>query len=126
LHKPIAMDDGVRFAIREGGKTVGSGVVTKIVEYARPSGSSSLGYLMVHMELCDEVWFLLRETSGFGDFVGGGRNPVPMSPDEIEGILQTMERFEGEAQAVGRLQEGRPGEDQVRALRELRRRPSTR
>jgi elongation factor Tu len=32
LHKPIAMDDGVRFAIREGGKTVGSGVVTKIVE----------------------------------------------------------------------------------------------
>ncbi|WP_425395087.1 elongation factor Tu [Aeoliella sp.] len=32
LSKPIAMDDGVRFAIREGGKTVGSGVVTKIVE----------------------------------------------------------------------------------------------
>ena len=29
---PIAMDDGVRFAIREGGKTVGSGVVTKILE----------------------------------------------------------------------------------------------
>jgi elongation factor Tu len=32
LSKPIAMDDGVRFAIREGGKTVGSGVVTKVVE----------------------------------------------------------------------------------------------
>ncbi len=32
LHKPIAMDDGVRFAIREGGRTVGSGVVTKIEE----------------------------------------------------------------------------------------------
>ncbi len=31
LQKPIAMDDGVRFAIREGGKTVGSGVVTKIL-----------------------------------------------------------------------------------------------
>jgi elongation factor Tu len=31
LQKPIAMDDGVRFAIREGGKTVGSGVVTKII-----------------------------------------------------------------------------------------------
>jgi translation elongation factor EF-Tu-like GTPase len=26
------MDDGVRFAIREGGKTVGSGVVTKILD----------------------------------------------------------------------------------------------
>jgi elongation factor Tu len=32
LINPIAMDDGVRFAIREGGKTVGSGVVTKILE----------------------------------------------------------------------------------------------
>ena len=32
LHKPIAMDDGDRFAIREGGRTVGSGVVTKVVE----------------------------------------------------------------------------------------------
>jgi elongation factor Tu len=30
LMTPIAMDDGVRFAIREGGRTVGSGVVTKI------------------------------------------------------------------------------------------------
>lgn len=32
LIAPIAMSDGVRFAIREGGRTVGSGVVTKIVE----------------------------------------------------------------------------------------------
>lgn len=32
LHKPIAMGDGVRFAIREGGRTVGSGVVTKVIE----------------------------------------------------------------------------------------------
>ncbi|MAM60078.1 MAG: elongation factor Tu, partial [Maritimibacter sp.] len=29
---PIAMEDGLRFAIREGGRTVGSGVVSKIVE----------------------------------------------------------------------------------------------
>jgi len=32
LQKTVAIDDGVRFAIREGGKTVGSGVVTKIIE----------------------------------------------------------------------------------------------
>ena len=32
LGKPIAMDAGSRFAIREGGRTVGSGVVTEIVE----------------------------------------------------------------------------------------------
>ncbi|MEQ9695034.1 hypothetical protein, partial [Shimia sp. SDUM112013] len=29
---PIAMEQGLRFAIREGGRTVGSGVVSKIVE----------------------------------------------------------------------------------------------
>jgi elongation factor Tu len=32
LIAPIAMDDGLRFAIREGGRTVGAGVVSKIVE----------------------------------------------------------------------------------------------
>ena len=33
LIAPIAMEDGLRFAIREGGRTVGAGVVTKIIEY---------------------------------------------------------------------------------------------
>jgi elongation factor Tu len=32
LIQPIAMDQGLRFAIREGGRTVGSGVVTEVVE----------------------------------------------------------------------------------------------
>jgi elongation factor Tu len=32
LHKPIAMDEGLRFAIREGGRTVGAGRVTKILK----------------------------------------------------------------------------------------------
>ena len=32
LMAPIAMDEGLRFAIREGGRTVGAGVVAKIVE----------------------------------------------------------------------------------------------
>ncbi|WP_449867061.1 EF-Tu C-terminal domain-related protein, partial [Nisaea nitritireducens] len=32
LIAPIAMDEGLRFAIREGGRTVGAGVVAKIVE----------------------------------------------------------------------------------------------
>ena len=32
LITPIAMDDGLRFAIREGGRTVGAGVVVKVIE----------------------------------------------------------------------------------------------
>ena len=32
LIAPIAMNEGLRFAIREGGRTVGAGVVAKIIE----------------------------------------------------------------------------------------------
>ena len=31
LQSPVALDEGVRFAMREGGKTVGAGVVSKIL-----------------------------------------------------------------------------------------------
>jgi len=31
LISPIAMEQGLRFAIREGGKTVGAGVVSKVI-----------------------------------------------------------------------------------------------
>jgi len=30
--KPIAIEDGMRFAIREGGRTVGAGIVSKILK----------------------------------------------------------------------------------------------
>ncbi len=32
LMSPVAMDEQLRFAIREGGRTVGAGVVTSIIE----------------------------------------------------------------------------------------------
>jgi elongation factor Tu len=32
LHTPVALEKGLRFAIREGGRTVGAGTVTEIIE----------------------------------------------------------------------------------------------
>ncbi|MEZ0360278.1 MAG: elongation factor Tu, partial [Hydrogenobacter sp.] len=32
LIQPVAMEEGLRFAIREGGRTVGAGVVTQILD----------------------------------------------------------------------------------------------
>jgi elongation factor Tu len=32
LMSPVAIEEGLRFAIREGGRTVGAGVVTKMIE----------------------------------------------------------------------------------------------
>ena len=43
LITPIAMDEKLRFAIREGGRTVGSGVVTKILEDTRSKRSNKRG-----------------------------------------------------------------------------------
>ncbi len=31
------------------------------------------GYLVVHMEINDDTWFLVRETPGIGDFTGSDR-----------------------------------------------------
>lgn len=46
------------------------------------------GYLMCEVEYNDRILYLFRETSGVGDFVGGGVNhaPPPMSSREIERI----------------------------------------
>jgi elongation factor Tu len=32
LIQPVAMDQGLRFAVREGGRTVGAGVVTEVIK----------------------------------------------------------------------------------------------
>ncbi|MDR7537441.1 MAG: elongation factor Tu, partial [Armatimonadota bacterium] len=32
LITPVALEEGLRFAIREGGRTVGAGVVTRVIE----------------------------------------------------------------------------------------------
>ncbi len=44
------------------------------------------GYLMVNVEYNDRILYLFRETSGVGDFVGGGLHskPQPMSDREVE------------------------------------------
>lgn len=47
------------------------------------------GYLMVNLEFNDRMLYLFRETSGVGDFVGGGLNkpPPPMPTYEVEKLL---------------------------------------
>jgi len=45
------------------------------------------GYLMVHMILNDETWFLVRETGGVGDFTGAAGKPIPMQEHEIARML---------------------------------------
>lgn len=45
------------------------------------------GYIMVHMSINDDTWFLVRETPGIGDFTGSAGKPTPMDRREVERIL---------------------------------------
>jgi transcriptional antiterminator NusG len=45
------------------------------------------GYIMVKLELNDDVWFVIRETPGVGDFVGAGGKPVAMTEQDVAKML---------------------------------------
>jgi transcriptional antiterminator NusG len=59
------------------------------------------GYIMVHMELNEKTWFVVRETPGVGDFVGAHGTPTPMSQAEIDKILKPEEP--GETKAIPKI-----------------------
>ncbi len=52
------------------------------------------GYIVVHMIINDETWFLVRETPGIGDFTGAAGQPTPMLPSEIARIIPKEEDIE--------------------------------
>ena len=54
------------------------------------------GYIMVHMRLTDESWYLVRDTSGVGDFTGAAGKPIPMRDDEIKRMLGLEEEKEAD------------------------------
>lgn len=46
------------------------------------------GYIMVHMIINDDTWFLVRETSGISDFTGSAGKPMPMEPEDIDRFIK--------------------------------------
>lgn len=49
------------------------------------------GYILVHMVLNDESWYLVRETSGIGDFTGSAGRPSPMLEADVNKLLNKTE-----------------------------------
>ena len=45
------------------------------------------GYVMVEMEMNDELWHAVKATPRVTDFVGGGTVPVPLTANEVNSIL---------------------------------------
>ena len=57
----------------------GKKVITKRLVYP--------GYVLVEMEMNDELWHAVKATPRVTGFVGGGTSPVPLSADEVNKIL---------------------------------------
>jgi transcriptional antiterminator NusG len=45
------------------------------------------GYVLVNMEMTDDVWGLVKNTPGVTGFVGSRNKPVPLSPPEVDRLL---------------------------------------
>jgi transcription termination/antitermination protein NusG len=48
------------------------------------------GYILVHMVLDEESWYVVRNTPGVTGFVGSGTRPMPLSQEEVDKILTRM------------------------------------
>ena len=58
------------------------------------------GYIMVQLILNDETWYLVRDTSGVGDFTGAAGKPIPMLDDEVKRMLGDKEAVDVEPKKV--------------------------
>jgi len=54
------------------------------------------GYIMVHMDLDEHSWDIVRNTPGVAGFVSTGLKPVPLAEDEANTILKRMEEVPSE------------------------------
>jgi len=58
------------------------------------------GYVFIEMEpdesgrIDEKAWFLIRETTGVGDFVGATGKPTPMNADDVSKMLMQVEKAE--------------------------------
>ncbi len=48
------------------------------------------GYVLVHMKLTEDAWYIVRNTPNVTGFVGTGIDPTPISEDELEKINKRM------------------------------------
>ena len=44
------------------------------------------GYVLIHMVMNDDTWYVVRNTRGVTGFVGPGSKPVPLTEDEMKGL----------------------------------------
>ena len=48
------------------------------------------GYVLVRMKLSHQTWYLVRTTPGVTGFIGSGKDPTPLEPEEVDSIFEQM------------------------------------
>lgn len=58
------------------------------------------GYIVAHMAINDDTWFLVRETPGIGDFTGSQGKPSPMLKQEVDRIVKSAHPDDDEGEQI--------------------------
>lgn len=64
------------------------------------------GYVLIHMYMNDETWYVVRNTRGVTGFVGPGSKPVPLTEDELVALGYSGNAAKPEARLEVDLKEG--------------------
>jgi transcriptional antiterminator NusG len=89
----------------------------KVVEMVKGQRKSSTrkfypGYILVQMELTEEVWHLVRHTPKVTGFIGSKDHPIPLTDEEAEGIILQVEEGAQKPRPKYRFEKG----DDVRVV----------
>ena len=64
------------------------------------------GYVLIHMYMNDETWYVVRNTRGVTGFAGPGSKPVPLTEDELVALGYSGDAAKPEARLEVDLKEG--------------------
>ena len=48
------------------------------------------GYVLINVEMAQEIWYMIKNTEKVTGFLGGGASPVPLSESEIKTIMDQV------------------------------------
>ena len=48
------------------------------------------GYVLINVEMTQDIWYMIKDTPKVTGFLGGGATPVPLSEEEVKLIMEQM------------------------------------
>lgn len=88
--------------------------IVELVKGKRKTSSRKFypGYILVKMELDDETWHIVNDTSKVSGFLGGREKPSPITDEEADQILNRMEAGKNKPQPKYYFESG----DEIRVI----------